>query len=219
MADQPGAEQQWSGLKVIGAGFGRTGTLSLKNALEHLGFRPCYHMTELFSNPRANEQWEAIARGKSIDLKMVLEGYQASVDWPACAVYKELMQAYPEAKVLLSVRDPDKWYESVYNTIYQVSRRDPLSPLSSHARMINALIWEGTFDGRFEDKAYAIAVFLRHIEEVRQLVPAEKLLVYDVKEGWEPLCAFLGVEVPSDQPFPHLNDREEFMGRVRQHQQ
>ena len=219
MADQPGAEQQWSGLKVIGAGFGRTGTLSLKNALEHLGFRPCYHMTELFSNPRANEQWEAIARGEPVDLKKVLEGYQASVDWPACAVYKELMQAYPEAKVLLSVRDPEKWYESVYNTIYQVSRRDPLSPLSPHARMINALIWDGTFDGRFEDKAYAIAVFLRHIEEVRQLVPVEKLLLYDVKEGWEPLCAFLGVEVPSDQPFPHLNDREEFMGRVRQHQQ
>jgi hypothetical protein len=216
LAEQSGVEQKWSGLKVIGAGFGRTGTLSLKNALEELGFSPCYHMTELFSNPRANEQWEAIARGEPVDLNMVLEGYQASVDWPACAVYKELMQVYPEAKVLLSVRDPLKWYESVYNTIYQVSRRDPLSP---HARMINALIWEGTFDGKFEDKDYAIAVFLRHIEEVKQLVPAEKLLVYDVKEGWEPLCAFLGVEVPMDTMFPHLNDRIEFMDRARSHQQ
>ena len=216
MADQPGAEQKWSGLKVIGAGYGRTGTLSLKNALEHVGFRPCYHMTELFGKPGADEQWEAITRGKVVDWNTVFEGYQATVDWPACAVYKELMQAYPEAKVLLSVRDPDKWYESVYNTIYQVSRRDPLS---SHARMIQALIWEGTFDGRFEDKTYAITVFQWHNEEVRQLVPAEKLLVYDVKEGWEPLCAFLGVEVPVDTPFPHLNDRNEFMARVRSHQQ
>ena len=216
MADQPGTEQNWSGLKVIGAGYGRTGTLSLKNALEHVGFRPCYHMTELFSKPGADEQWEAIARGKLVDWNTLFEGYQATVDWPACAVYKELMQAYPEAKVLLSVRDPDKWYESVYNTIYQVSHR---GPLSSHARMIQALIWEGTFDGRFEDKAYAITVFQRHNEEVRQLVPAEKLLVYDVKEGWEPLCAFLDVEVPVDTPFPHLNDRNEFMARVRSHQQ
>jgi hypothetical protein len=85
--------------------------------------------------------------------------------------------------------------------------------------MINALVWEGTFNGRFEDKDYAIAVFLRHIEEVRQLIPAEKLLVYDVKEGWEPLCTFLGVEVPVDTPFPHLNDRDEFMDRLRSHQQ
>ena len=216
MADQPGAtHQKWSGLKIIGAGYGRTGTLSLKNALEELGFRPCYHMTELFGKPGADEQWEAIARGGAVDWNTVFEGYQATVDWPACAVYKELMQAYPEAKVLLSVRDPEKWYESVSNTIYRVSHRDPLS---SHARMINALIWEGTFDGKFEDKDYAIAVFLRHIEEVKRQVPAEKLLVYDVKEGWGPLCAFLGVEVPAGTPFPHLNDRVEFMGRVRPQQ-
>jgi len=214
MVDQPGATQQeWSGLKIIGAGFGRTGTLSLKNALEGLGFRPCYHMMELFGNPGADEQWGAIARGEPVDLKTVLEGYQATVDWPACAVYKELMQIYPEAKVLLTVRDPEKWYESARKTIYQVAADRKL--LSPHARMINALIWEGTFDGRFEDKDYAIAVFLQHIEEVKRLVPVEKLLVYDVKEGWEPLCTFLGVEVPVDTPFPHLNDRLEFMGRVR----
>jgi Sulfotransferase domain len=216
LADQPGAEQEWSGLKIIGAGFGRTGTLSLKYALEELGFRPCYHMTELFSKPGASEMWEAIARGAPVDWNTVFAGYQATVDWPACAFYKELMQAYPEAKVLLTVREPEKWYESARNTIYQVTDRNRLSP---HARMINSLIWEGTFDCRFEDKAYAIAIFQRHIEEVRQFVPAEKLLVYAVKEGWEPLCAFLGVKVPVDTPFPHLNDREEFMGRVRSHQQ
>ncbi len=213
LTDQPATEQQWSGLKIIGAGFGRTGTLSLKVALEQLGFAPCYHMTELFIRPEANEQWLAIVGGEHIDWNTVFEGYQATVDWPACAFYKELMQAYPEAKVLLSVRDPEKWYESVITTIYQASGRFPSTP---HARMIKALIWDGTFHGRFEEKEYAINVFLQHNEEVKRLVPPEKLLVYDVKEGWEPLCAFLGVTVPVDTPFPHLNDRLEFMDRIRQ---
>lgn len=213
LADQPGTTVEWNGLKIIGAGFGRTGTLSLKNALEQLGFVPCYHMTELFFHPEANDQWVALVDGEPVSWSTVFNGYQATVDWPACAYYKELMQAYPEARVLLSVRDPEKWYESVINTIYQVSRRDPSSP---HARMIRKLIWDGTFHGRFEDKAYAISVFQTHNEEVKRLVPPEKLLVYDVKEGWEPLCTFLGVPVPLDMPFPHLNDRQEFLGRIAQ---
>ncbi len=211
MVDQSGATLAWDGLKVIGAGFGRTGTLSLKAALEELGFGPCYHMIELFEKPGATEQWSAIASGEPIDWNTVFDGYQATVDWPACAVYKELMQAYPEAKVLLSVRDPEKWYESVASTIYQSSHRDPTS---LHDRMVNGLIWQGTFNGRFEEKDYAIAIFQRHIEEVKRHVPPEKLLVYDVKEGWPPLCTFLGVEVPAEKPFPHLNDRESFLSRT-----
>jgi len=214
MEDQPEAtDASWGGLKVIGAGFGRTGTLSTKNALEELGLRPCYHMTELFERPDAAEQWEAIVAGTPADWNTVFTGYQATVDWPACAFYKELMQVYPEAKVLLTVRDPERWYESAINTIY-VSSRSHL-PQSPHAQMINTLIWQGTFDGKFEDKDYAIAVFHRHSEEVKQHVPPEKLLVYSVKEGWEPLCAFLGVEVPADTPFPMLNDRASFLGRTR----
>ena len=216
MGDQPGATQESSGLKVIGAGFGRTGTLSVKQALEELGFGPCYHMTELFDKPGADELWDAIVRGAPADWNAVFAGYRAAVDWPACAFYKELMHVYPEAKVLLTVRDPEKWYESVYNTIYRVSHRD-LS-ISTHRRMVNALIWQGTFDGKFKEKDYAIAVFLRHSEEVKRQVPPEKLLVYDVKESWEPLCAFLGVEVPTDTPFPHLNDRDNFVGNTRQQQ-
>ena len=217
MEDQPGATQKWGGLKVIGAGFGRTGTLSLKQALVELGFGPCYHMTELFDKPGADEQWDAIVRGAPADWNAVFAGYQATVDWPACAFYKELMLVYPEAKVLLTVRDPEKWYESVYSTIWQVSHRD--HSVSPHRHMVDTLIWQRTFDSRFEDKDYAIAVFLRHNEEVKRQAPAEKLLVYDVKEGWEPLCAFLGVAVPIDTPFPHLNDRESFVGRTRQQQQ
>ncbi|MHB8596876.1 MAG: sulfotransferase family protein [Ktedonobacteraceae bacterium] len=210
MIDQPEITPGWTGLKVIGAGFGRTGTLSTKNALEELGLRPCYHMTELFQKSRVAAQWEAIVAGAPADWNEVFAGYQATVDWPACTFYKELMQVYQEAKVLLTVRDPEKWYESVCSTIYIVSRQH--FPDSSHARMLNTLVWEGTFDGKFEDKDYAIAVFLRHIEEVKQHVPPEKLLVYDVKEGWEPLCAFLGAEVPKDTSFPRLNDRANFLG-------
>jgi hypothetical protein len=219
MAEHPGATDEGNGLKIIGAGFGRTGTLSIKHALEALGFNPCYHMSELFDKPGVDAQWDAIVRGEPADWYTVFKGYQATVDWPACTFYKELIQAYPDAKVLLTVRDPEKWYESVINTIYQVSHQNPEHARSVHGRMVNTLIWQGTFDDRIEDKDYAIAVFLRHIEEVKQYVAAEKLLIYNVKEGWEPLCAFTGVEVPAGKPFPHDNDRANFVGNIRRQQQ
>lgn len=209
MADQPEENQVWGGLKIIGAGFGRTGTLSTKVALEELGFGPCYHMTELFHKPGAEEQWEAVVRGEPVDWHTLFAGYQATVDWPACAYYKELMRVYPDAKVLLTVRDPERWYESVRTTIYYGSQSRIAE--SSHARMVNDLVWQGTFNGKVEDKDYAIAVFNQHIEEVKQYVSPANLLVYNVKEGWEPLCAFLKVEFPVDKPFPHLNDRDTFL--------
>jgi sulfotransferase family protein len=212
VADQPEAPHEGSGLKVIGAGFGRTGTFSLKIALEELGFGPCYHMIEVPDKPGATEQWDAIARGAPADWHRVFAGYQATVDWPACTFYTELMQAYPDAKVLLTVRDPEQWYESASRTIYPVTHRDPLS---LHARMVNTLVWEGTFAGTFEEQDSAIAVFLQHSESVKQQVPPEKLLVYDVKEGWEPLCAFLGVAASPEKAFPHRNDRANFLGNVR----
>lgn len=216
--------KQPGGLKVIGAGFGRTGTLSMKAALEELGFGPCYHMSEVFSNPPHLAYWVAATEGKSVDWKDFLKNYQATVDWPACAFYAELMRIYPDAKVLLTVRNPESWYESVSSTIYPISRRATGSPfivliarlLFSDrlrvGRMVNVLIWQQTFDGKFEDKEYALAIFQRHIEEVKKNVPPEKLLIYDVKQGWEPLCAFLDVEIPTDKPFPHLNERANFIG-------
>ncbi len=219
MAEQPETVRENGGLKVIGAGFGRTGTLSLKHALEELGFGPCYHMSELFDKPDVDKQWDAIVSGEPANWPAIFKGYQATVDWPACAFYKELMQVYPDAKVLLSVRDPEKWYESVANTIYRVSHMNPDHARTPHGHMVRTLIWQGTFHNRFEDKDYAIGVFLRHIEEVRQYVPAEKLLVYSVKEGWEPLCAFLGVEVPTGKAFPHENDRANFLGDIIRRQQ
>jgi len=216
-------------LKIVGAGFGRTGTMSLKAALETLGFGPCYPMIEVFEHPEHAGFWEAAWRGESVDWDGFLEGYEATVDWPACTFYEELLQRHPGARVLLSVRDPERWYDSTRDTIYQISRITAGSRLSRAVfafvghfvpgvfeigRMGNEIIWQGTFHGRFEDRSHAMEVFVRHNEEVKRRVPAEKLLVFEVKEGWGPLCEFLGVEAP-DKPFPHLNDAAQMRRRIR----
>jgi Sulfotransferase domain len=222
-------------MKVIGAGFGRTGTLSLKVALEELGFGPCYHMVELFDKPEHVEFWDEaadrVARGEPVEWGEVFSGYEATVDWPACIFYEELMAAYPEAKVLLTVRDPESWYDSAESTIARMPGSDASSPLRyllfksvgllvpamrRAPSMARKVISEGTFDGRFEEREYSVKVFERHIEEVRERVPEERLLVYEVGEGWEPLCEFLGVEAP-DRPFPRLNDRAGFPRMMRRH--
>lgn len=204
-------------LKVIGAGFGRTGTSSLQIALEQLGFGKCYHMREVFAHREHAPLWYAASQGQPVDWDVIFAGYQATVDWPGCTFYQELMRYYPDAKVLLSVRDPERWYTSAYNTIYSFRRNAPpkwlywlKSPSWRLGRwMSDGIIWDGIFAGRFEDRAYAIEVFKRHTAEVQRVVPAERLLVYHVKEGWEPLCRFLDVPVPTT-PFPHLNDTAEF---------
>jgi hypothetical protein len=209
-------------VKVIGAGFGRTGTTSLKAALERLGFDPCYHMTEVFAHPDHADFWVAAWRGEPVDWDEVLGDYEATLDWPACTFYEQLIERHPDARVLLSVRDPERWYESTRGTIYELTKLIEGSTISRvifglvglvvfggftgrRSSLANDLIWEGTFDGRFEDKAYAIEVFERHNEEVKRHVPPERLLVYEVKEGWGPLCEFLDVPEP-DEPFPRLND-------------
>jgi hypothetical protein len=215
------------GLEVIGAGFGRTGTMSLKVALEELGFGPCYHMSEVFENPEHVEGWEAAREGRA-NWEEHFRGYRATVDWPGAAFYEELMERYPEAKVILTVRDPERWYESVRGTIYNVqnvasspifSLAALLVPRMRHmrrvARMASDLVWGDVFDGRFEDRVYAIGVFERWNERVKRRVPAERLLVYEVVEGWEPLCGFLGVRVPEGKPFPHLNDAGAFRKMIR----
>ncbi len=208
-------------LKLIGAGFGRTGTMSLKGALEELGLSKCYHMREVIANPKDAALWQAAAEGQPTDWDGLLEGYQATVDWPGCTFYKELMAHYPDAKVLLNVREPEAWYESMTNTVYRMTQLgfpQSLIPrvvprIRRLSKMARRLIWQNTFDNRFADKAYALKVFNDHIAEVKATVPAEKLLVYSVKEGWEPLCAFLEVPVP-DKPFPRLNDSATFNRRL-----
>ena len=204
-------------LKVIGAGFGRTGTASLKEGLETLGFSTCYHMFEFIEHPEHARYWDAALKGKPVAWDDLFEGYQATVDWPGCTFYRELMAQYPDAKVLLSVRDPERWYKSASETIFSASRGGPrqLWQLLTTPRMwrsiwvVIRLIPRRTFGGKEHDKAHAIRVFEQHIEEVKRTVPPEKLLVYEVKEGWEPLCRFLEVPVP-DSPFPHVNDTGAF---------
>jgi len=203
--------------------------MSLKVALETLGFGPCYHMTEVFAHPEHAGFWISAWRRDPADWDGVLGGYEAAVDWPACTFYEELMERDPDAKVILSVRDPERWYESVRNTIYELSAVIPRHPIyrigyklvsffvfrgPGIADLAGEIIWRGTFDGRFEDKAYAVGVFERHGAEVRRRVPENRLLVYDVKAGWEPLCEFLGVEVP-DAPFPRTNDTAQMRRRLR----
>jgi hypothetical protein len=215
-------------MKVIGAGFGRTGTMSLKAALEQLGFGPCYHMTEVFAHPEHTEFWLSAWRGEPVDWGGVLGDYESAVDWPACTFYEELMNRNPGAKVLLSVRDPERWYESTRSTIYKLSKITARSPVFRAIFAVSAMlssrrptrgslayeiIWDGTFDGRFEEKPYAIGVFGRHTENVKRRVPPEQLLVYEVGQGWGPLCEFLGVPEP-DEPFPRLNDAAEMRRRV-----
>jgi hypothetical protein len=206
-------------MKVIGAGLGRTGTFSLKCALEELGFSRCYHMVDVLANLGHARVWNAAARRVPVDWDALFQGYQATVDWPSCNFYEELMQHYPEAKVILTVRDPESWHESARQTIYYARhafpRWLPRPPrMREYLRMLDLLIWNGMFNGRFEDKVHAIEVFNRHNEQVRRVVPPERLLVYEIKEGWVPLCAFLGVPVPEDKRFPRLNDAHEFRTRI-----
>ena len=199
-------------LKVIGAGFGRTGTLSLKLALEQLGLNKCHHMMELFPNEAQQQFWHAAAFGKTIDWDLVFEGYQASVDWPSCTFYQELMAHYPEAKVVLSLRDPDKWFDSAAETIFK-AMESGFSSASIQGQMARKLIMEDTFGGRAMDREHAKAVYTAHIEEVKRVVPADRLLVFEASMGWQPLCEFLGVAVP-EQDYPRTNSTDEFKARV-----
>ena len=200
---------------IIGAGFGRTGTSSLQAALNQLGFGPAYHMREVFTVPGHSELWREAKRGKG-DWQTIFKNYNSNTDFPGCCFYKELMEAFPNHKVILTVRDFDNWYKSTSETIYQVQFAffGVLKFLHlSHRKMINEVIWDGVFDGKFCDKAYAKKKYDAHIEEVKKVVPADKLLVFSVKEGWGPLCDFLEVPVPTNE-FPRLNDSEEFKGMI-----
>ena len=198
-------------LNVIGAGLGRTGTLSLKFALEALGVGPCYHMMEVFRLPKAPGQWARAADGETMDWEEVFEGFNSTVDWPACDFYAELAELYPDAKVILSVRDADGWYESTQATIFRESNHASAPP--QWVEMFKKLIVRNKFGGDLHTRDHVIGVYERHNDEVRRTIPAERLLEYRPGDGWEPLCAFLGVPVP-DAPYPKTNSTEEFQARV-----
>ena len=205
-------------LKIVGAGFGRTGTLSLKNALEKIGFGPCYHMMEVFPRPEHVAMWHRLAFEHSMDWDLLFRDFNATVDWPAARWWREMAVHFPTAKVLLSVREPEAWYKSMNDTIYQAMKRPVPDGLPEAFRLQNEMVQRAivkeTFDNRFEDKAHAIEVFDRHNQSVRDAIDPARLLVFDVKEGWGPLCRFLDVPVP-DEPFPRLNDTASTQAMIR----
>ena len=200
-------------IKVIGAGFGRTGTLSLKFALEQLGFEKCYHMIEVRQHPDHVEMWRSLSRGESIDWHGLYAGYQASVDWPSCNFWREQMNVYPEAKVILTVRDSKSWYQSVMNTIWKASQQQAASNPGASSAMVFEVIWDGIFDGRMEDESHVIAQYDKHNKAVVDEVPKDQLLVFEAKQGWPALCEFLGCSIPSGD-YPRVNSTKEFVVRL-----
>ena len=194
-------------LKIIGAGFGRTGTASLKEALEHLGY-PCYHMEEAVKNVKFGhfERWNEAFDGETpVDWDALFGHYEATVDFPGCLFYKELMEAYPDASVILSVRDSESWWRSMSNLV-RVARKIRFLTFLPFFRAFCGLfkrVGNDTFGGDFT-KDNCIEVYERHVAAVKAAVPESRLLIYSVEEGWEPLCAFIGKPVP-EIPFPHSN--------------
>ena len=196
-------------MKLINAGLGRTGTTSLKAALETLGFAPVYHTTDLFTSPKDMDVWEAAMEGETIDWRAFFSGYKVA-DWPAGLFYRDIINAHPDAKVMLTVRDPEQWFESINGTLQQLNSFNLPIPLVRRVkRFLETYAINNFFGGKVEDKAYMMRFFQQHTEAVKALIPSERLLVYSVREGWGPLCDFLGVDAPQ-QPFPRLNKREGF---------
>jgi hypothetical protein len=213
-------------MKVIGAGMPRTGTLTQKMALEMLGLGPCYHMVDVLADLDQAVLWERALDGEQ-PWQEIFAGYASTVDWPGGYFYRELAEAYPEAKVLLSVRDAEAWERSMRQTVWAVRNGESLIRLLASAQahvdpkwrgflgMIDRLLWreDGTFAAGHDEPAQLIEAMERHSDEVRAAIPSERLLVWSVSEGWEPLCEFLECPVP-DVPLPHINDRTEFVNRV-----
>ncbi|OBQ79308.1 sulfotransferase family protein [Mesorhizobium sp. WSM3873] len=191
-------------IRVIGTGFGRTGTDSMREALTMLGFGPCHHMSEVMAHAEQKRLWRALAQGAAPDWDRLFAGYKSCVDWPSVHYWRELIEAYPEARVILTWRSPESWWESFAKTILPavIDSQDQES-------LGVALVTKQVFGGRPQDRAHAIAVYEANIEAVLKTVPAERLLVHKLGDGWAPLCAHLGVPVP-DEPYPNRNTTKEF---------
>jgi hypothetical protein len=199
------------GLRLIGAAFPRTGTMSVKKALESLGFGKCYHMHEVFLRPEHVRIWDATCDGEMPDWRSLFTGYVATLDTPACHFWKELAITFPVAKVLLLRRDPEAWYESMYSTTYPVMM-GPRGDVDPALQMIRRLFFDKIMRGRFEDRDFAVATYRRYCDDLIAEAPSDRLLVYEVSEGWEPLCNFLALQAPNE-PFPKTNSRDEFRHR------
>lgn len=199
-------------LKVIGAGFGRTGTMSLKLALEQLGFGPCYHMEAVFQTPEHLPVWHQAVDGNLPDWSAFLGDYGSAVDWPTAHFWRELYDASPDAKVILPIRPAESWWDSYSATIMQfmqIALADRSNPAHSQSELCRKMIGEKCFGTHYQDREAAIAAYRRRTHDVRAHVAPERLLEYKLGSGWAPICEFLGVPIP-ETSFPRTNQRDEF---------
>jgi hypothetical protein len=212
-------------MKVIGAGLPRTGTLSQKVALEMLGFGPCYHMVNVLTDLPLARQWEQ-AMDTEVDWDEIFGEHESTVDWPGSFFYRELADAYPDAKVVLSVRDPEAWERSMLDTIWGLfhgqsvmahiskTREDVDPEWRAYMDMMRRM-WaaQGVFSGPELRPGQLVEAITRYQEQVQRNIPEDRLLVWSVQDGWEPLCRFLEVDVPQAE-FPRLNDSKMFVDRI-----
>lgn len=216
-------------LKIIGAGFPRTGTTTLKKALQILGYNDTYHFKDLIAHPEKLKFWEELEATGSTDFESLFKGYVASVDFPGYPYYRILAERYPEAKVILTTRDLDAWYKSTHQTVWKAGPQTVPAKLILLFKMLfiarlrqtfmcikfmRRVYLNKQFNGQFISEEHAKKVFVAHMNEVSKNIPAANLLVYQVSDGWEPLCKFLGHPIP-DEEFPHLNKKEHFHAMVK----
>jgi len=196
-------------LKVVGSGLGRTGTKSMQKALNMLGFGPCHHMVEVFAHPESVPLWIEAGAGRP-QWDVIFANYHSMVDYPGSYYWRQLAAHYPNAKVLHTVRDPDKWFDSTQATIFE-----PGSLVTAQEGPMAAFFasFLGDIRAHLHDREFMTAHFRRHTEEVKRAIPPERLLVYEAGQGWAPLCKFLGVPIP-DAPYPSENSKAEFMART-----
>ncbi|SPF76056.1 hypothetical protein ALP8811_01055 [Aliiroseovarius pelagivivens] len=196
-------------LKVIGTGFGRTGTDSMREALNILGFGPTHHMFELNDNPHQTEIWRTLVEGGLPDWDQLFEGYHACVDWPSAHYWRDLIDHYPDAKVILTQRPSDAWWRSFEKTILSFTN----SPDDPDKFFSQKLVGDTVFGGRPVTRDHAISIYEAHIQDVKDTVPEHRLLVHGLGDGWAPLCRHLEVEIPQ-QDYPNRNAKKSFQDRV-----
>jgi hypothetical protein len=216
-------------IKIIGAGFPRTGTTTLKKALETLGYKDTYHFKDLIANPKKLKYWKELENNGATNFEELFQGFKATVDFPGYPYYKILLKKYPDAKVILTKRDFESWYESTLKTVWKAGPQTVLEKIvlltkmlfNAHLRdtfmcikFMRKTYLKKQFNNNFSSKENAKEVFYKHIEEVKKHVPENKLLIYEVSEGWQPLCHFLELPVPKED-FPHLNKKENFHEMVK----
>jgi len=201
-------------MKIIGCGFGRTGSMSMKIALEQLGFGPCHHMDEVIANPEKHLPfWLAASKGEDVNWDDALKGYESCVDWPSAAYWSVLAEHYPDAKILLTTRSAESWYNSISNTIFKIigdtMDAPPNEAPNPFGEMLGHMVLENTFQGNITDRDHCINIFNQNVQAVKNTFKGDKLFVYNIGDGWDGLCRWLDVPIP-DMPFPRTNNQEEF---------